>query len=125
MSCSGLNQVYADLECGEYIGIGVIASAGIHGTGHRAIQPLLNYMYENSAVKEVRAVAEAERYMAIPGQALGYKIGQLKIQELRKRAADALGENFDVGEFHDQVLLDGELPLDTLEKKIDRWIASK
>ncbi|MEE8119203.1 MAG: DUF885 domain-containing protein [Gammaproteobacteria bacterium] len=117
-------QYFGALNAELWRAIRLVVDTGLHYHGWSR-DDVLNYMYENSAVKEVRAVAEAERYMAIPGQALGYKIGQLKIQELRKRAADALGENFDVGEFHDQVLLDGELPLDTLEKKIDRWIASK
>ena len=72
-----------------------------------------------------RSVAEIERYMAIPGQALSYKIGQLKILELRGKAEKALGDKFDIKEFHNQVLDAGCLPLAVLEAKVDRWIAAK
>ena len=68
--------------------------------------------------------SEVDRYVAIPGQALGYKIGQLKILELRKRAQDKLGPAFDIRAFHDRVLGAGALPLDLLEERIDSWIAS-
>ena len=81
-------------------------------------------MYANSAAKPARAVSEAERYIAIPSQALAYKVGQLKISELRDIAQGELGKRFDLRQFHNQVLLDGELPLDTLEKKIHRWITA-
>ncbi len=66
---------------------------------------------------------EVDRYIAIPGQALGYKMGQLKILELRKKAQDSLGPAFDIRAFHDQVLGAGPLPLDLLEVRIDSWIA--
>jgi uncharacterized protein (DUF885 family) len=77
------------------------------------------------AAAEARRVSEAERYMAIPGQALAYKIGQLKLSELRARAEKELGPKFDVRKFHTAVLMDGALPLDVLEAKVDRWIASQ
>lgn len=70
-------------------------------------------------------VSETERYMAIPGQALGYKIGQLKIRELRTRAETKLGPKFDIKDFHDQILLPGALPLSVLEAHIDAWIAAR
>jgi uncharacterized protein (DUF885 family) len=70
-------------------------------------------------------VAEVDRYIAIPGQALAYKIGALKIQELRKRASDRLGARFDIKAFHEQVLNTGGLPLAVLEQKIDRWMAAQ
>ncbi len=84
----------------------------------------LDFMYANSAVNEARAIAEAERYMASPGQALSYKIGQMKIQELRDRAQVSLGEDFDIRDFHARVLESGALPLDVLENQLDRWMAA-
>jgi uncharacterized protein (DUF885 family) len=80
---------------------------------------------ENEAEPEESIIAEIERYMAIPGQALSYKIGQLKIRELRTKAEKELGTKFSIKEFHNQVLDAGCLPLTVLEKKIDGWIASK
>ena len=87
-------------------------------------QQTLDYMLANSPSEMTRAVSEAERFAAIPGQALAYKIGQLKIVELRKRAEQALGKKFDVKAFHDEVLKDGAVPLEVLELKIDSWIAA-
>jgi uncharacterized protein (DUF885 family) len=70
-------------------------------------------------------VAETERYIAIPGQALAYKIGELKIRELRTRAEQELGPKFDVRKFHTLVLSNGALPLDVLEANVNRWIAAQ
>jgi uncharacterized protein (DUF885 family) len=70
------------------------------------------------------ATAEVERYIAIPGQALAYKIGQLTISRLRARAEAALGPRFDIKAFHEQVLMTGALPMAVLEQKIDDWIAA-
>lgn len=117
-------QYFGKLNAELWRAIRLVVDTGLHYKGWSREQ-VLDYMYENSAVKEARAVSEAERYMAIPSQALAYKIGQLKISELRADAEKALGEKFDVREFHNQVLLDGALPLSVLEEKIDRWIDEK
>ncbi|MGH8496276.1 MAG: DUF885 domain-containing protein [Gammaproteobacteria bacterium] len=104
--------------------IRLVVDTGLHSKGWTRDQ-VIEYMLENSAESETQATAEAERYMAIPGQALAYKIGALKISELRDEAEQALGEQFDVREFHAVVLEDGSVPLDILEGKVDRWIASE
>jgi uncharacterized protein (DUF885 family) len=70
-------------------------------------------------------VSEVERYIVWPGQALGYKVGDLRIQELRRKAEAALGPKFDVRDFHREVLGDGAVPMDVLAAKIDRWIAAR
>jgi len=102
----------------------LVVDTGLHSKGWTR-QQVLDYMFANSSVSEPDAVAEAERYIAWPGQALAYKIGELKIKELRARAEEKLGDKFDIREFHAEVLKDGSVPLDVLEQKIDRWIASK
>ncbi|WP_166039780.1 DUF885 domain-containing protein [Sphingosinicella sp. YJ22] len=102
----------------------LVVDTGIHAQGwtrERAIR----YMLENSGLTETDVTAEVERYIAIPGQALAYKLGQLKILELRARAEQALGSRFDIRAFHDQVLNTGSLPLTVLEEKIDTWIAEQ
>ena len=103
--------------------IRLVVDTGLHSMGWTR-EDVLAYMFENSASGEASAVSEAERYIAIPSQALAYKIGELKIRELRTRAETALGEDFDVREFHTQVLMDGALPLSLLEAKIVAWIES-
>jgi uncharacterized protein (DUF885 family) len=104
--------------------IRLVTDTGLHSKGWTREQ-VIKYMRDNSAESETQATAEAERYIAWPGQALAYKIGELKIQELRAKAEKALGPKFDVREFHAEVLKDGSVPLDVLEGKIDRWIAAK
>ena len=104
--------------------IRLVVDTGFHSKGWTREQ-VIQYMLANSATSETDAIAEAERYMAIPGQALAYKTGQLKITELRARAEKALGNRFDIKAFHDEVLKDGSVPLDVLEAKIDRWIAAQ
>jgi uncharacterized protein (DUF885 family) len=83
----------------------------------------IQYMRETLGYPEALARSETERYMVWPGQALGYKIGSLKIAELRARASAALGTKFSLPAFHQVVLGDGTLPLSLLESKVDRWIA--
>ena len=102
----------------------LVVDTGIHAKGWTRDQAIA-YILSNSGESRTDATAEVERYIAIPSQAVAYKIGALKIQELRDRAKAALGPKFDIREFHAQVLGSGALPLPILEAKIDRWIASK
>jgi uncharacterized protein (DUF885 family) len=102
----------------------LVVDTGLHSKQWTREQAI-DYMMANSDMGKTDATAEVERYIAIPTQALAYKIGALKIQELRKRASSAMGSKFDIREFHQQILGTGALPLSVLEAKIDRWIASK
>lgn len=102
----------------------LVVDTGLHHKGWSRDQAI-QYMLDNSSMGRTDATAEVERYIAIPGQALAYKVGQLKIRELRTRAEQALGPRFDVREFHARVLEDGALPMKVLEAKIDRWIAQE
>ena len=115
---------FGALDAELWRAIRLVTDTGIHFKGWTR-QQVIDYMYANSPAEQTRAVSEAERFAAIPGQALAYKIGQLKIIELRQRAEKALGSKFDVRAFHDEVLKDGAVPLEVLEAKIDRWIAAQ
>ena len=102
----------------------LVVDTGIHSMGWTRDQAI-DYMLANSDMGKTDATAEVERYIAIPSQALAYKIGALTIQKLKAKAQKELGTKFDVREFHNQVLNTGALPLAVLEKKIDGWIASQ
>lgn len=102
----------------------LVVDTGIHSKGWTRDQAI-EYMLANSGMSRTDATAEVERYIAIPSQALAYKIGALTIQRLRDKAEKALGDRFDPREFHAQVLMTGSLPMAVLEKKIDDWIASE
>jgi uncharacterized protein (DUF885 family) len=99
----------------------LVVDTGMHALGWTR-EEAIGYMAANSPITDTDVVAEVERYIAIPSQALAYKIGQLKIRELRNRAEEALGDRFDVRDFHDLVLTNGSLPLFVLEAEVDRWI---
>lgn len=114
-------QWFGHLTADQLRAMRLVVDTGLHSKGWSREQAI-RYMMENSSMARSEVTAEVERYMAWPGQALSFKVGQRKIRELRERAASALGENFDVREFHRQVLIDGPLPLDVLEARIDRWI---
>jgi uncharacterized protein (DUF885 family) len=115
---------FGRLEGELFRAIRLVVDTGLHSKGWTREQ-VLEYIDANSATSEARRVAETERYIAIPGQALAYKIGQLKISELRERAEWELGPRFDVRKFHTAILVDGALPLDVLEARVDRWIAAQ
>jgi uncharacterized protein (DUF885 family) len=117
-------QRYGGLDDEMLRAMRLVVDTGIHHKGWTRDQAI-KYMLDNSAMGRTDATAEVERYIAIPGQALAYKVGQLKILELRARAEKALGPRFDIRAFHEQVLGTGALPLIVLEQKIDRWIASQ
>jgi len=116
-------DLFGSLNAELWRSIRLVVDTGIHAKGWTR-QQVLDFMYANSAVSETRAVSEAERFMAIPGQALAYKIGQLKILEIRRSAEERLGEAFDIREFHAQLLKDGSMPLSMLEAKMNRWVES-
>ncbi len=115
---------YGRLEADIWRAIRLVVDTGVHSK-HWTRQQMVDYFHEHSALDETNIQAEVDRYIAWPGQALGYKMGQLKILELRARAKDALGAKFDIREFHDVVLDSGALPMDVLEQQVDRWIAGK
>jgi len=117
-------QRFGGLNADQYRAIRLVVDTGIHAKGWTREQAI-RYMLDNSGVSETQATTEVERYIANPGQALAYKIGQLKILELRAKAERELGDRFDLREFHAQVLMTGALPLAVLERKIDDWIASR
>ena len=102
----------------------LVVDTGIHSKGWTREQAI-KYMLDNSSLSETEITSEVERYIAIPGQATGYKIGALTIQRLRRKAEAELGPKFDIRDFHAQVLMTGALPLAILEQKIDRWIAAR
>ena len=114
-------QYFGHLGDEMHRAIRLVVDVGLHHKGWTREQAI-QYMRDNEAISEQSAVAEIERYMAIPGQALSYKIGQLKIRELRRRAEEELGVKFTIGLFHDEVLRYGNLPLDLLEERILEWI---
>ncbi|MEW6762887.1 MAG: DUF885 domain-containing protein [Pseudomonadota bacterium] len=101
----------------------LVVDTGLHAKGWSRAKAI-QYFQDTLGYSEPEARAQIERYMVWPGQALGYKIGSLKIMELRKRAESALGEKFSLPKFHEIVLGEGTLPLAVLEAKVDRWIAA-
>jgi uncharacterized protein (DUF885 family) len=114
-------QYFGHLGDGIHRAIRLVVDVGLH-TKNWTREDAIKYMMENEPIDEQGAVAEIERYMAIPGQALSYKIGQLKILELRKKATEKLGDKFSKASFHDEVLKYGCLPLDILEARVNQWI---
>ncbi|MCH2189842.1 MAG: DUF885 domain-containing protein [Gammaproteobacteria bacterium] len=102
----------------------LVVDTGLHSKGWSR-QQAIDYMAENSGLSMNNVVSEVDRYITWPGQALAYKIGELKIRELRAKAEAELGESFDIREFHDKVLENGALPLSVLERIVNSWIVEK
>ena len=117
-------QYFGMLSMEMHRAIRLVVDTGLHSKGWTREQAI-QYSLDNEAESEEGITAEVERYMANPGQALSYKIGQLKIIELRAKATKELGDKFDIKEFHNQVLATGSIPLYLLEQKINDWINSK
>ena len=104
--------------------IRLVVDTGLHAK-HWTREQVVQYFHDHSTIDEPSVQSETDRYIAVPGQALGYKIGQLTILRLRDKAQNALGKRFDIRAFHDEVLGAGALPLDILEHRIDAWIATR
>ncbi len=115
---------YGRLENDTWRAIRLVVDTGVHAK-HWTREQMVDFFREHSAIDETNIQAEVDRYIAWPGQALGYKMGQLKILELRQRAQTALGAKFDLKAFHDVVLDAGALPMDVLEQRVDAWIAAQ
>jgi len=113
---------YGRLEADIWRAIRLVVDTGVHSK-HWTRQQMVDFFHEHSAIDETNIQAETDRYIAWPGQALGYKMGQLKLLEVRDRAKKALGDKFSLKAFHDEVLDSGALPLDVLDQRVDAWIA--
>jgi uncharacterized protein (DUF885 family) len=116
-------------DCYQYMGalgdemhraIRLVVDAGMHSK-NMTREEAIKYMMDNEPMSEEGTIAEIERYMAIPAQALSYKIGALKIREIRERLSKELGPKFKLSDFHDEILKDGNMPLDVMENKMNRW----
>ena len=115
---------YGRLSSELFRAVRLVVDTGIHAKGWSREQ-VVEFMRKSGAVDEPTIQAETDRYISWPAQALSYKLGQLKIRELRERAQKELGEKFDVRKFHDEILDGGALPLDMLEARTDKWIAEQ
>lgn len=115
-----LGQLYGEI----HRAIRLVVDAGIHHKGWTREQAI-KYSIDNEPITEANAIQEIERYIVMPGQALSYKIGELKIMAMRKKAEKTLGNRFDVRAFHDEVLKDGAMPLQIFETKMNSWIQSQ
>ena len=115
---------YGRLEGDIWRAIRLVVDTGLHSK-HWTRQQVVDYFHEHSAVDETNVQRETDRYIAWPGQALGYKVGQLKLLQLRERAQSQLGAKLDIKKFHDLILGSGALPLDVLDRQVNDWIATQ
>jgi uncharacterized protein (DUF885 family) len=116
-------QMFGHLNDEQLRAMRLVVDTGLHAKGWSR-EKAINYMLDNSALSRTETTQEVDRYIANPGQALGYKVGQLTIKRLRKEAEAAMGSKFDLKAFHAQVLDTGALPMEVLDAKIKRWIAA-
>ena len=114
-------QYFGMLVAEMHRAVRLVVDTGLHSKGWTREQAI-QYSLDNEALSKEMITREVERYMANPGQALSYKIGQLKILELRSKAEEELGDDFDIKEFHHMILNKGSLPLAILEESIEQWI---
>ena len=115
---------YGRLTSEMWRAIRLVVDTGLHAKGWTE-QQAIDYFRANSSIPDAAIKSEVRRYLIMPGQATAYKIGMIKIQQLRKKAETELGAKFDIRGFHDAVLGGGAMPLDLLEKRVDLWIAAK
>jgi uncharacterized protein (DUF885 family) len=115
---------YGRLTYEMWRAVRLVVDTGIHAQGWTR-QQAIDYFREHTVMSDHNIEVEVDRYIVWPGQALAYKIGQMKISELRKRAETKLGDRFDLRAFHDVVLGEGAVPLDVLERRVDDWIAAQ
>ena len=115
---------YGRLRSELFRAVRLVVDTGIHDMGWSRDQ-VVEYMRNSHAIDEPTIQAETDRYISGPGQACSYKLGQLKIRELRERAKQQLGPRFDLKTFHDEILSGGALPLDVLDARVDRWIKAQ
>jgi uncharacterized protein (DUF885 family) len=112
-----LGQLYGEI----HRAVRLVVDVGLHDKGWTREQAI-QYSLDTEPISEANAIQEIERYIVMPGQALSYKIGELKIMEMRRKAEKTLGNKFDVRAFHDEVLKDGAMPLQIFEAKMESWI---
>ncbi|NVK21056.1 MAG: DUF885 domain-containing protein [Kangiellaceae bacterium] len=117
-------QYYGRLSDEMLRAMRLVVDTGLHAKGWSR-QKAIDYMMENSSMADTDVVSEVERYIAWPGQAVSYKVGQREISNLRADAEKRLGDKFDIKDFHTQILIDGALPMPVLRTKIDEWVKSK
>jgi uncharacterized protein (DUF885 family) len=115
---------YGRLDNDMWRAIRLVVDTGVHSQ-HWTRQQMVDYFHDHSSLDETNIQSEVDRYIAWPAQALGYKMGQLKILDLRDKAKTALGPKFDIKAFHDQVLDSGALPMDVLEQRVNAWVAAQ
>ncbi len=115
---------YGRLENEMWRSVRLVVDTGVHNE-HWTRQQMVDYFHDHTAMDDTNIASEVDRYIAWPGQALAYKLGQMKILELRERAKRELGAQFDIRRFHDAVLGEGALPLDVLDQQITEWIAEE